>query len=61
MNRVHLIFVALLLVSPSVPPVFAQEEEPQVYEPPRDYGIDWRPSVLLGLTPEDGSWWVELR
>ncbi len=32
----------------------AQEEEQQVYEPPRDFGVDVRPSVMFGITPEDG-------
>ncbi len=55
MHRVHIILALLFLLLRSVLPAFAQEEEePEVYEPPRDYGIDWRPSVLLGLTPEDG-------
>ncbi len=54
MRLVHLIlFMGFLLVR-AVSPVFGQEDEPQLYEPPRDYGVDWRPSVLLGLTPEDG-------
>lgn len=53
-HRINPLFVLLLLSIQFVHPMFAQDEEPQVYEPPRDYGIDWRPSVLLGLTPEDG-------
>lgn len=54
MHHVHLILFVVFLLVRAVSPVFGQEDEPQVYEPPRDYGVDWRPSVLLGLTPEDG-------
>jgi hypothetical protein len=32
----------------------AQAQEPEVYEPPRDYGTDWRPALDLGYSTEDG-------
>ena len=32
----------------------SQDEEPEVYAPPRDYGVDWRPAALLGYSGEDG-------
>lgn len=34
--------------------MFSQDDEPEVYDPPRDYGTDWRIGVMFGYTPEDG-------
>ncbi len=54
--RVHRIQVCVFtaLVALSLVNAVAQEDEPQAYEPPRDFGVDVRPSVLFGITPEDG-------
>lgn len=43
-----------LLVLFVVPSLAAQEDQPEAYEPPRDYGVDWRASVLLEYSSEDG-------
>lgn len=32
----------------------AQESEPELYAPPRDYGTDWRPAIQPGYSTEDG-------
>jgi len=49
----RLILISLFVCSIS-PQVFSQDEQPEVYEPPRDYGTDWRASALLDFTTEDG-------
>lgn len=36
-------------------PVLAQEEDETArYQPPRDYGHDWRAGAMFGISPEDG-------
>lgn len=49
----RLILISLFVCSIS-PQVLSQDEQPEVYEPPRDYGTDWRASALLDFTTEDG-------
>lgn len=46
---------ALASVLLVVAPVLAQDEDETArYQPPRDYGHDWRAGAMFGLSPEDG-------